>query len=233
MSCPTLAIPDVAFDNVLELFESYSWSLDDTPGGADDEISPDVLGYIFEKYINQKAFGAYYTRPALTEYLCEQTIHGVILDRVNRPDIPGVAPARHFETVEDLLLRLDDRLCRELLLDVLPNLSILDPACGSGASWSPRQTLISVYSAVIGRAQLPGLDRAVAGRCAQHRSLGYFLRSGSSPTTCSGSTSWRRRSRSQSFASSWPWSPRSARSTSWTRCPTSTSTSCPATPSSA
>ena len=29
------------------------------PGGKADEINPDVLGYIFEKYINQKAFGAY------------------------------------------------------------------------------------------------------------------------------------------------------------------------------
>lgn len=28
--------------------------------GKDDEINPDILGYIFEKCINQKAFGAYY-----------------------------------------------------------------------------------------------------------------------------------------------------------------------------
>jgi hypothetical protein len=27
------------------------------------EISPSVLGYIFEKYINQEEFRAYYTRP--------------------------------------------------------------------------------------------------------------------------------------------------------------------------
>jgi hypothetical protein len=57
--------------------------LDDTPGGKDDEINPDVLGYIFEKYINQKAFGAYYTRPEITEYLCDRTINKLILDRVN------------------------------------------------------------------------------------------------------------------------------------------------------
>ena len=49
----------------------------------DNEINPDVVGYIFEKYINQKAFGAYYTRPEITEYLCERTIHRLILDGVN------------------------------------------------------------------------------------------------------------------------------------------------------
>ena len=42
-------------------FRRYSWNLNDTPGADDNEINPDVLGYIFEKYINQKAFGAYYT----------------------------------------------------------------------------------------------------------------------------------------------------------------------------
>jgi hypothetical protein len=54
-----ITIPDVAFEELYQLFSSYSWSLDDTVGGRDDEINPDVLGYIFEKYINQKEFGAY------------------------------------------------------------------------------------------------------------------------------------------------------------------------------
>ena len=46
---------DVAFEGIFNLFASFSWHLDDTPGGNADEINPDVLGYIFEKYINQKA----------------------------------------------------------------------------------------------------------------------------------------------------------------------------------
>lgn len=71
LAYPNIAIPDRAFENILALFARYSWNLDDTPGGKDDEISPDVLGYIFEKYINQKDFGAYYTRPEITEYLCK------------------------------------------------------------------------------------------------------------------------------------------------------------------
>jgi hypothetical protein len=80
---PNIAIADQAFEQILALFSRYSWNLDDTPGGKDDEINPDVLGYIFEKYINQKAFGAYYTRPEITEYLCDRTINKLILDRVN------------------------------------------------------------------------------------------------------------------------------------------------------
>lgn len=148
---PDITIPDQAFQNLLRLFAAYSWNLDDTPGGNDNELNPDVLGYIFEKYINQKAFGAYYTRTEITEYLCEQTIHRVILDRINLPAVPGAA-ARQFDSVPELLMQLDARLCRDLLFNVLPTLSLLDPACGSGAFLvAAMKTLINIYSAVTGR----------------------------------------------------------------------------------
>jgi type I restriction-modification system DNA methylase subunit len=150
---PEIQISDRAFQNLFVLFESYSWNLDDTPGGRDDEINPDVLGYIFEKYINQKEFGAYYTRPAITEYLCERTIHQTILDKVNEAfGAPFYPSPRRCDTLSDLLLNLDADLCRRLFRDILPNLSILDPACGSGAFLvAAMKTLINIYSAVTGR----------------------------------------------------------------------------------
>jgi len=178
--CPDLDVPDKAFENLFSLFQRYSWNLNDTPGERDDEIRPDVLGYIFEKYINQKAFGAYYTRTEITEYLCEQTIHRLILDAVNTPGLPGLAPARRFETVADLLMNLDATLCRRLLLDVLPNLSLLDPACGSGAFLvAALRTLINIYSAVIGKIKFvkdTTLSGWLADREREHRSLAYFIK---------------------------------------------------------
>jgi len=155
-----IQIPDKAFENLFELFERYSWNLNDTPGGEDNEINPDVLGYIFEKYINQKAFGAYYTRTEITEYLCERTIHQLILDRVNRqgwqrrtaPTVPGVLSVRHFDSMAEMLMNLDAPLCRELLTQILPELRLLDPACGSGAFLvAAMKTLINIYSAIVGK----------------------------------------------------------------------------------
>ncbi|RRR67851.1 MAG: hypothetical protein EI684_18335 [Candidatus Viridilinea halotolerans] len=52
----------------------YHWHLDERPLRADNEINPDVLGYIFEKYINQKQMGAYYTKEDVTEYIGRSTI---------------------------------------------------------------------------------------------------------------------------------------------------------------
>jgi len=175
-----ISIPDSAFANLFKLFARYSWSLNDTPGGADNEINPDVLGYIFEKYINQKQFGAYYTRTEITEYLCEQTLHQLILQKINHAEIPGVLAARHFNSVADLLMNLDANLCHELLDKVLPKLSLLDPACGSGAFLiAMMKTLINIYEAIIGRIQfLPDreLKRWLKEQQREHANLSYFIK---------------------------------------------------------
>ncbi|HLM62293.1 MAG TPA: DNA methyltransferase [Pyrinomonadaceae bacterium] len=166
-----IKIADEAFENIFNLFQSYSWNLDDTPGGKADEINPDVLGYIFEKYINQKAFGAYYTRPEITQYLCEQTIYKVILDQVNSLAAPpdgrtpnmfssndgGLFLERTYDSMADLLLYLDEFLCRQLWFKILPDLKLIDPSCGSGAFLvAAMKTLLNVYSAVIGKMETLG-----------------------------------------------------------------------------
>ncbi|MBK9713370.1 MAG: hypothetical protein IPO81_19000 [Kouleothrix sp.] len=50
---------------------------------SDREIDPDVLGYIFEKYINQKQMGAYYTKEDITGYICRSTIIPALFDKAN------------------------------------------------------------------------------------------------------------------------------------------------------
>jgi len=169
-----IKIPDVAFDNIFTLFNRYSWNLNDTPGGDDQEINPDVLGYIFEKYINQKEFGAYYTRPEMTGYLCERTIHKLILDRVNK------ALNRRFATIADLLLNLDANLCRALLFEILPSLRLLDPACGSAAFLvAAMKVLIAIYSAAIGKIQFLNdteLTKWHKQTQAEHPSVLYFIK---------------------------------------------------------
>jgi len=178
-----ISIADEAFKKVLDLFARYSWNLDDTPGGKDDEINPDVLGYIFEKYINQKAFGAYYTKPQITEYLCDRTIHKLIVDRVNIA-LSSCRDAKFrlstFENINDLLINLDGKLCRLLIEEIIPNLSILDPACGSGAFLvAALKTLISVYTAVIGTIRLNGdakIKKWLEEVETAHKSLYYFIK---------------------------------------------------------
>lgn len=83
-SNPNIQIPDVAFERIFDFFDAYQWHLDDRPLRKDDEINPDVLGHIFEKYINQKQMGAYYTKEDITEYISKNTIIPFLFDAAKK-----------------------------------------------------------------------------------------------------------------------------------------------------
>jgi hypothetical protein len=172
------AIPDRVFEELFDLFERYAWSLDEAPRG--DEINPAALGYIFEKHIDQKVFGAYYTRAEIAGYLCAQTIHRLVLDKINLPAEAASAPPRRFESIDELMAGLDARLCHRLLFEVLPNLSLLDPACGSGAFLlAALRALIEIYSAAIGRIESlndPRLGAWLRETRAAHPGLDYAIK---------------------------------------------------------
>ena len=81
---PDISIPDEAFEKVFDFFDAYQWHLDDRPDRDDNEINPDVLGYIFEKYINQKQMGAYYTKEDITGYITRNTVIPFLFDAAKR-----------------------------------------------------------------------------------------------------------------------------------------------------
>ena len=81
---PNVNIPDAAFDRIFQFFDDYQWHLDDRPTGADNEINPDVLGYIFEKYVNQKQMGAYYSKEDITGYIARNTVLPRILEMAEK-----------------------------------------------------------------------------------------------------------------------------------------------------
>ena len=80
-------IPDEAFESLFDFFDGWRWHLDERPSAGGNEINPDVLGYIFEQYINftekgQKESGAYYTKPDVTGYMAESSILPAVADRL-------------------------------------------------------------------------------------------------------------------------------------------------------
>jgi hypothetical protein len=76
-------IADEAFENIFSFFDAYQWTLDTRVNSPGDEINPDVIGYIFEKYINNRAEnGAYYTKEDITEYIGKNCIIPNLFDTV-------------------------------------------------------------------------------------------------------------------------------------------------------
>lgn len=77
-----IRIPDHVFESIFNLFDSYQWHLDERPTANQNEINPDVLGYIFEQFINQKETGAYYTKDDVTHFMTSSTLLPVFLERL-------------------------------------------------------------------------------------------------------------------------------------------------------
>ena len=119
---PDISIPDAAFERVFDFFDSYSWHLDERPGHKDNEINPDVLGYIFEKYVNQKQMGAYYTKEDITGYISRNTVIPFLFDTARKECPVAFGP--------------DSGVWRLLQDD--PDRYIY-PAVGHGITWNARE----------------------------------------------------------------------------------------------
>ncbi|GHO89329.1 Eco57I restriction-modification methylase domain-containing protein [Dictyobacter formicarum] len=77
---PYLHIPDIAFERLFAFFDLYRWYVDEPAGQEKSLLTPDILGYIFEQYVNQQQMGAYYTREDVTTYIASNTIIPALFD---------------------------------------------------------------------------------------------------------------------------------------------------------
>ncbi len=75
-------ISDDAFIRLFDFFDKWRWHLDTRITASGKDINPDVLGYIFEQYINDRAqMGAYYTKEDITEYIGKNCILPFLIDK--------------------------------------------------------------------------------------------------------------------------------------------------------
>jgi len=81
----TINISDEAFENIFHFFDQYNWHLDTRIAASGKDINPDVIGFIFEKYINDRAqMGAYYTKEDITDYISKNCIIPFLFDETER-----------------------------------------------------------------------------------------------------------------------------------------------------
>lgn len=78
-----IQINDKAFEDIFKFFDQWQWHLDTSDHGDGRHINPDVIGYIFEKYINDRAeMGAYYTKEDITNYIGQNCILPFLFDKI-------------------------------------------------------------------------------------------------------------------------------------------------------
>ncbi len=108
----SIKVRDEYFQRIFDFFGGFTWHLDTRPSGNPNEINPDVLGYVFEQYINLTASGkrengAYYTKQDVTGYMVTSTLCTHLLERLIATT--GTNPFVHLQANPRLYLH-EDRL---------------------------------------------------------------------------------------------------------------------------
>lgn len=86
-------ISDEAFIRLFNFFDTWRWHLDTRITASGKDINPDVLGYIFEQYINDRAqMGAYYTKEDITEYIGKNCIIPFLMDKTAEKSSKAFTP---------------------------------------------------------------------------------------------------------------------------------------------
>ncbi|WP_421078095.1 DNA methyltransferase [Methanothermococcus sp. Ax23] len=142
---------NIKFDgikNLIETLNQYDWVIGEYAEEDDDSVgslTPEVMGYVYEKFvvglenigeikldeievgkevkIGRKKVGAFYTPEEITKYISENTITPYLFDRLK--------VSEKYDDFNEFV----DNGTPELLkksLEVLNDIKILDPACGSG-----------------------------------------------------------------------------------------------------
>lgn len=130
---------DENYERILKFLDRWNWNVDERLDIIDPKnLSPEILGHIFEQTVNQKEMGAYYTPEEITDYMAENAIRPRLLERLN---------AEVGEKYQSLRRAIDRGThIEELYRDVLLETRVLDPAVGSGAFLlAAQRTLIEVY----------------------------------------------------------------------------------------
>ncbi len=155
------------FEEILDFLDSWNWHADERLDIVDpNRVSPELLGHIFEKTVNQKEMGAYYTPEEITHFMARNSIHPYIIDRLNEKfdtnyeEIDEVFNLDEYEEDEETYEHDETRIgeldginreeVEHLYFEVLEDLKVLDPAVGSGAFLlAAQEVLLDVYLSCI------------------------------------------------------------------------------------
>jgi hypothetical protein len=140
---------------ILDVFDRYNFTVNEAePLEKEVAIDPEMLGKVFENLIEEnrrKGLGAFYTPREIVHYMCQESLINYLDTTVNQPDrvmeradiealIREGEQAAHYETArKDGTVSYQCHLPKAIeeqarvLDEALRNITVCDPAIGSGA----------------------------------------------------------------------------------------------------
>jgi hypothetical protein len=143
VSVPGLVnVPDKWLQKLFDVLELYNFTVDEnTSYDIDLSIDPEMLGRVFENLLARinpetgetvrKSTGSFYTPREIVDYMVDASLTEYLLTKtkVNRTKIEALVS---YDLEDDISNELTEEEGKEVL-EALSTLTVLDPACGSGA----------------------------------------------------------------------------------------------------
>jgi hypothetical protein len=143
---PDYSVKDDILIKIIKFLEGYRFEgealtkLEIEAGKKEDIMSPEILGYIFERTANHES-GAYYTPDNVTSFIAQGTVNQYMLQIINsRLKELSIHPIKNIKS-----LFVDDEISKDELRNLyekIKSIKVLDPACGSGAFFMPVISLL-------------------------------------------------------------------------------------------
>ena len=128
---PDADVPDAVLESVLsDLFDKFNFTvMESTPFDVEVAVDPEMLGKVFEELVTgRRDSGAYYTPRAVVSFMCREALKGYLAGRGI-----GAPPDAIAAFVDERDARGIPLSAARALGRALDEVTVVDPACGSGA----------------------------------------------------------------------------------------------------
>ena len=126
-----ITVPDTAIAQVLSgLFDRFNFTvMESTPYDQEVAVDPEMLGKVFEETVNYRHdSGAYYTPRPVVSFMCREALKGYLEGQDT--GLTSEAVARFVDAQETCSIQVAQA---RRIADALAQVTVVDPACGSGA----------------------------------------------------------------------------------------------------
>ena len=126
-----VTVPDEAIEAVLTgLFDRFNFTvMESTPFDIEVAVDPEMLGKVFEELVTGRhESGSYYTPRPVVSFMCREALKGYLEARETRLTTEAIAAFVDEQQTDGI-----DVAAARKVAGALSEVTVVDPACGSGA----------------------------------------------------------------------------------------------------
>ena len=128
-------------DGIISILRKYNWTIEEnSPADIEVALDPELLGKVFENLLGtynpetretaRKDSGSFYTPRQIVQYMTDESLIAFLAKNIDGDNDKAYRLISSLDLPDDI--KADTNYC-EKVINVLQNIQILDPACGSGA----------------------------------------------------------------------------------------------------